>query len=67
MGITGTSQPIQDQRLSSVPDIVGNIRIDGAWGSAQVMGVVHHVAGGYYGNTTTGSLNRPQFWASPVV
>jgi hypothetical protein len=25
------------------PDLVGNVRIDQGWGSAQVMGVVHHI------------------------
>ena len=28
-----------------VPDIVGNLRIDQAWGSAQVMGAYHQVRG----------------------
>ncbi len=26
------------------PDVVGNLRIDQAWGSAQVMGAVHQVS-----------------------
>ena len=56
LGITGTTQTIQDQRKSISPDIVGNIRVDGAWGSAQVMAVAHEVSGGYYGSTTTGSV-----------
>ena len=34
---------------ASLPDIVGNLRIDQAWGSAQVMGAVHDVSAGYYG------------------
>ena len=58
LGIAGTAQALQDQGKSAWPDIVGNIRIDGAWGSAQVMGVVRHIQGGYYGATTTGSLNN---------
>ena len=29
-------------------DIVGNIRIDQAWGSAQISGAVHDVSAGYY-------------------
>jgi hypothetical protein len=37
-----------------VPDIVANLRVDQAWGSAQVMGVLHQVNAGYYGGTTTG-------------
>ena len=33
------------------PDIVGNLRVDQAWGTAQVMGALHEVNAGYYGNT----------------
>jgi hypothetical protein len=31
------------------PDIVGNLRVDQAWGSAQVMGALHQDNAGYYG------------------
>ena len=31
------------------PDIVANLRVDQAWGSAQVMGALHEDNGGYYG------------------
>lgn len=55
LGVTGTSSPLQDQRKSIAPDIVGNVRVDGAWGSAQVMAVAHEASGGYYGTTTTAS------------
>jgi hypothetical protein len=30
------------------PDIVGNLRVDQAWGSAQIMGALHQVNGSYY-------------------
>jgi len=36
------------------PDIVANLRVDQAWGSAQIMGAVHDASGGYYGGTTAG-------------
>ena len=58
LGIAGTAQALQDQGKSAWPDIVGNIRVDGAWGSAQVMGVVKQIQAGYYGATMTGSLNN---------
>jgi hypothetical protein len=32
-----------------VPDVVGNLRVDQAWGSAQIMGALHQVNGAYYG------------------
>jgi hypothetical protein len=31
-----------------VPDFVANVRVDQAWGSAQLMGAVHQVDAGYY-------------------
>ena len=34
-----------------VPVIVGNIRVDQTWGSAQVMGAAHQVNGTYYATT----------------
>jgi hypothetical protein len=37
-----------------VPDIVGNIRLDQTWGSAQIMGVAHEVNAPYYGNLSNG-------------
>ncbi len=54
-----------DRSGIQVPDIVGNIRIDQAWGSAQVMGGLAKVRGTYYdgngvnctGNNTT--CNNP--------
>ena len=34
-----------------MPDFVGNMRIDQAWGSAQVMGVIHDASAAYYDAT----------------
>ena len=47
------------------PDVVGNLRIDQAWGSAQVMGAWHQVNASYYnpGNTT---LVTPPGGGSPA-
>jgi Porin subfamily len=44
-----------------VPDIVGNLRVDQAWGSAQVMAVAHNDNAGYYGQqvSTTAANNFP--------
>jgi hypothetical protein len=47
------AQPVQDMGAVKWPDVVANLRIDQAWGSAQIMGAIHNVAGGYYGNTLT--------------
>ena len=35
------------------PDVVGNVRVDQAWGSAQVMGAIHQVRPGYYTASAT--------------
>jgi hypothetical protein len=37
------------------PDVVANLRLDGAWGSAQVMGALHQTAATYYGGTAAGA------------
>src|SRR5581483_7921081 len=46
--------PTNDQEHVKAPDIVANLRVDQAWGSAQVMGAAHLVQGGYYGTTVGG-------------
>jgi hypothetical protein len=38
---------------NKTPDIVGNIRVDQAWGSAQIMGALHQIGGNYW-NTANG-------------
>ncbi len=42
------------------PDIVANLRVDQAWGSAQIMGALHQVNSSYYG----GSRSQPSQWSS---
>jgi porin-like protein len=43
---TATLTP--DNGSSDIPDIVGNIRVDQAWGSAQLSGALHMNQAGYY-------------------
>jgi hypothetical protein len=38
-----------------VPDVVANLRVDQAWGNAQVMGALHQVNPLYYGGSVTDS------------
>jgi hypothetical protein len=40
----------------AVPDIVGNIRLDQPWGSAQFSGAVHQVKSDLFATTATGAL-----------
>ena len=44
-----------DYAAVAVPDIVGSLRVDQAWGSAQIAGALHQLRAGYYGNNTTGA------------
>ncbi len=46
------------------PDVVGNLRVDQAWGSAQVMAALHQVNAGYYGTLPTSGHPSDQWgWA----
>jgi hypothetical protein len=36
---------------NQMPDIVANLRVDQAWGNAQIMGAIHEVNGTYYSAT----------------
>ena len=48
-------QTLGDYGAHSVPDIVGSLRVDQAWGSAQISAAAHQLRGGWYGNNTTGA------------
>ena len=54
-----------------VPDIVANLRVDQAWGNAQVMGALHQVNAPYYGGAAALGRNRmaipPTSGAGPWV
>ncbi|MCK9915098.1 porin [Microbacteriaceae bacterium K1510] len=41
------------------PDIIGNLRIDQAWGGAQIMGALHQVNANYYGAGTVPGAGHP--------
>ena len=45
-----------DYASQSVPDIVSSLRVDQAWGSAQIMGALHQVRGNFYGNDTQSTI-----------
>jgi hypothetical protein len=38
------------------PDVVGNVRLDQTWGSAQIMAAAHEVNPLYYGGSATGTV-----------
>ena len=39
------------------PDVVANLRVDQAWGSAQIMGALHDVNATYYAGTGNTACN----------
>jgi hypothetical protein len=41
-----------------MPDIVANLRVDQAWGSAQIMAALHQVNALFYGTTGASALSR---------
>jgi len=49
-----------------VGDIVGNLRLDQAWGGAQVMGALHQVNANYYSATAPASGHPSDAWGFAV-
>jgi len=52
IGGGGTTTSVGDYAANQVPDIIGALRVDQAWGSAQVSAALHQVRAGYFGNNT---------------
>jgi hypothetical protein len=52
------ANPAADNYKVVYPDIVANLRVDQAWGSAQIMGALHDNSAGYYGSSLTGAQNN---------
>ena len=48
------------------PDIVGNIRLDQTWGSAQIMAAAHEDNAGYYGQTVSSTVPVSQVRTSAI-
>jgi hypothetical protein len=59
MGVLTTDAGLAGQSATlngfGFPDVVGALRVDQAWGSAQVMAAMHDASGAYYGTTTSGA------------
>ncbi|HEX4557126.1 MAG TPA: porin [Xanthobacteraceae bacterium] len=52
-GFFSLGSQIEDNKGTTFPDVVGALRIDQAWGYAQVAAALHDASGGYYGTSTT--------------
>ena len=48
-----------DNKGQQAPDVVGNLRIDQAWGYAQVSAALHDASGGYYGTANLTTNGHP--------
>ncbi len=68
MGELGLGTTAFDNKGQQAPDIVGVLRIDQAWGYAQVAAALHGASGGYYGTANT-MLNGhpPDAWGFAVT
>jgi hypothetical protein len=55
---TATGASVLDNGPAAMPDVVGNVRVDQAWGSAQIMGALHQNRAGYY-NAVAGGAGCP--------
>ncbi len=51
----GAVCPTGDYAAVSIPDIVGSLRVDQAWGSAQIAAALHQVKGTLYGHDNLGT------------
>ena len=61
-GILGS----QAAQAAWTPDIAGNIRIDQAWGSAQLSGALHNLNASYYGGPVgTAGISPSTQWGHP--
>jgi porin-like protein len=52
----GSTCATGDYAAQSIPDIVSSLRVDQAWGSAQIAGALHQVRGNFYGNDTQSTI-----------
>ena len=57
--------PVTDDAGQTIPDVVANLRIDQAWGSAQIMGALHYLKPLYLGAdlNTNPSVGDEWGWA----
>jgi len=56
---TQTGAVAVDNGAYAMPDIVANVRMDQAWGSAQIMGALHQNRGGYYSSALGCPVGTP--------
>jgi hypothetical protein len=66
LGTGGSAVSVANDAVRSmVPDLAGNLRVDQAWGSAQIMAAIHNASGGYYTNVP-GAVSVPGPGVTPA-
>ncbi|MBN8967272.1 MAG: porin [Rhizobiales bacterium] len=55
------------QGTTTAPDVVGNIRLDQAWGLIQLSAAAHQVTGGYFNGTTETSGHPSDKWGFAIT
>ncbi len=65
-GTTNSSFTGNVQTGDHVPDIVGNVRLDQAWGTLHVAGAAHEVHGTYYTSANSDSGHPDSEWGYAV-
>jgi hypothetical protein len=59
-GLSNTGSDVSTQAgYEDIPDIIANLRVDQAWGSAQLEGALHDNRAGYYTGSTALVYGRP--------
>jgi hypothetical protein len=61
-----SANPVTDDAGQTIPDIVANLRIDQAWGSAQIMGALHYNKAQYLGANVNTNPVGPDDWGWAV-
>jgi hypothetical protein len=67
---SGSNTTVATQNGFLFPDVIGSLRVDQAWGSAQIMAAMHDASGGYYEDQSTpgyilsGHPNNAFGWAA---
>lgn len=58
-GASGVQATSYDNKGQQMPDVIGALRIEQAWGYAQLSGALHDASGGYYGAANSTPNGHP--------
>jgi Porin subfamily len=58
-GASGVQATSFDNKGQQMPDVIGSLRVDQAWGYAQLSSALHNASGGYYGGVNSTVNGHP--------